>query len=94
MTTRMITVRENDSIVEAVKKFAQYKVGRLLVVNDQGQLAGILTGGDITRGLLEADQPRLSRRGDQPIPGKAYLRRHYFRPDQPDPSIFSEIKGF
>jgi predicted transcriptional regulator len=54
MTTRMITVRENESVVEAVKKFTQYKVGRLLVVNDQGQLTGILTGGDITRGLLEA----------------------------------------
>jgi len=54
MTTRMITVRENESVVEAVKKFAQYKVGRLLVVNERGQLTGILTGGDITRGLLEA----------------------------------------
>ena len=54
MTTRMITVRENESVVEAVKKFAQHKVGRLLVVNEQGQLTGILTGGDITRGLLEA----------------------------------------
>ena len=54
MTTRPITVRESESVVEAVKKFAQYKVGRLLVVNDQGDLKGILTGGDITRGLLEA----------------------------------------
>jgi CBS domain-containing protein len=54
MTTRMITVREKESVVEAVKKFAQYKVGRLIVVNEQGQLRGILTGGDITRGLLEA----------------------------------------
>jgi len=53
MTTRLITVLESESVVEAVKKFAQYKVGRLLVVNDQGQLRGILTGGDITRGLLE-----------------------------------------
>jgi CBS domain-containing protein len=54
MTTKPITVRRSDSVVEAVKKFTQYKVGRLLVVNDQGELAGILTGGDITRGLLEA----------------------------------------
>ena len=53
MTTQLITVRESESVVEAVKKFAQYKVGRLLVVNEQGHLRGILTGGDITRGLLE-----------------------------------------
>ena len=54
MTTKPITVRESDSVVEAVKRFTQYKVGRLLVVNDHGELVGILTGGDITRGLLEA----------------------------------------
>ncbi len=54
MTTKPITVLERESVVEAVKKFAQYKVGRLLVVNEQGDLRGILTGGDITRGLLEA----------------------------------------
>ncbi len=54
MTTQPITVKEGESVIEAVKRFAQYKVGRLLVVNDRGQLTGILTGGDITRGLLEA----------------------------------------
>ena len=54
MTTQPITVHENESVVEAVKKFAQHKVGRLLVVNEQGKVTGILTGGDITRGLLEA----------------------------------------
>jgi CBS domain-containing protein/anti-sigma regulatory factor (Ser/Thr protein kinase) len=54
MTTRLITIRQNESIVEAVKKFALHQVGRLLVVDDKGQIAGILTSGDITRGLLEA----------------------------------------
>ena len=54
MTTRLITVRENESVVEAVKRFTQHKVGRLLVVDEQGRLTGILTGGDITRGLLGA----------------------------------------
>lgn len=54
MSTRLITVQANESVVEAVKKFAQYKVGRLPVVNERGELVGILTGGDITRGLLEA----------------------------------------
>lgn len=54
MSTRLITVQANESVVEAVKKFAQHKVGRLPVVNERGELVGILTGGDITRGLLEA----------------------------------------
>jgi CBS domain-containing protein/anti-sigma regulatory factor (Ser/Thr protein kinase) len=54
MTRQPFTVRDNESVVEAVKKFAQYKVGRLLVVDENGQLCGILTGGDITRGLLKS----------------------------------------
>lgn len=54
MTRRVITIQPQESVIEAVKKFAQCKVGRLPVVDDQGRLVGILTGGDITRGLLEA----------------------------------------
>jgi len=54
MTRKLITVMEKESIIEAIKKFSQFHVGRLLVVNEQGDLTGILTGSDITRGLLEA----------------------------------------
>lgn len=54
MTRQLISVLEKASIIEAVKKFSQFRVGRLLVVNEQGTLTGILTGSDITRGLLEA----------------------------------------
>ena len=54
MTKQLITVMEKASIIEAVRKFSQFHVGRLLVVNYQGDLTGILTGSDITRGLLEA----------------------------------------
>lgn len=54
MTRQLITVMEKASIIEAVKKFSQFHVGRLPVVNEQGDLTGILTGSDITGGLLEA----------------------------------------
>ena len=54
MTGRIITVQEEESVVEAIRKFAEYGVGRLPVVDARGQLAGILTGSDITRGLLNA----------------------------------------
>jgi CBS domain-containing protein/anti-sigma regulatory factor (Ser/Thr protein kinase) len=53
MTTRLVTVHAEESVIEAVKKFARYQVGRLPVINDKGELAGILTSGDITRGVLE-----------------------------------------
>ncbi len=54
MTRQLITVLDKASIVEAIKKFSQFHVGRLLVVNEKGDLTGILTGSDITSGLLEA----------------------------------------
>jgi CBS domain-containing protein/anti-sigma regulatory factor (Ser/Thr protein kinase) len=54
MTRNVLTVRETESVIEAVKKFSEHGVGRLPVVDDQDRLVGILTGGDITRGLLEA----------------------------------------
>lgn len=54
MTTKMITVHAEESVIEAVKKFAKYEVGRLPVIDENGNLAGILTSGDITRGVLEA----------------------------------------
>ncbi len=53
MTTQLITVLETASIIEAIRKFYQFGVGRLLVVNEQGTLTGVLTANDITRGLLE-----------------------------------------
>lgn len=53
MTTQLITVLETASIIEAIRKFYQFSVGRLLVVNEQGGLTGILTANDITKGLLE-----------------------------------------
>ena len=52
MTTHLVTVQAEESVIEAVKKFARYQVGRLPVISDKGELVGILTSGDITRGVL------------------------------------------
>ena len=56
MTSPVITVNAYDSVIEAVKRFSQHRVGRLPVVNKEKKLTGILTSGDITRGLLRAIQ--------------------------------------
>lgn len=56
MSPKVVTVNALDPIVEALKSFAQTKFGRLVVVNDAGQLVGIITKGDVTRGLLGALQ--------------------------------------
>jgi anti-sigma regulatory factor (Ser/Thr protein kinase) len=56
MTSKVITVNALDPIVEALKLFAQTRFGRLAVTDDRGKLVGIITKGDITRGLVNAIQ--------------------------------------
>ena len=56
MTTSVITVRNTDQVVEALKTFRQYQVGRLPVLDPSGNLVGMLTKGDISEGLLAALQ--------------------------------------
>jgi CBS domain-containing protein/anti-sigma regulatory factor (Ser/Thr protein kinase) len=56
MTNKPIIVHEYDQVVEALKTFVQARVGRLPVVDENGNLVGIITKGDITRGLLRALQ--------------------------------------
>jgi len=54
MTTKLITVANTDPIIEALKKFVGTNFGRLLVVDKNQKLAGIITKGDINRGILKA----------------------------------------
>jgi|GEM_PF-4188 len=56
MTSSVISVHAFDSIVEALKLFSKTRVGRLAVVNKKNEISGIITKGDITRGLLDALQ--------------------------------------
>lgn len=56
MSPDVIVVQTADPVVEALKVFTRTRVGRLPVVNPDGSLAGILTKGDVTRGLLRALQ--------------------------------------
>jgi anti-sigma regulatory factor (Ser/Thr protein kinase) len=56
MTTQLHTIDQRDSVGQALKKFAQTRVGRLPVVDEQGELVGIITPDDVTRGVLKALQ--------------------------------------
>ncbi len=56
MSHNIISVNSFDTIFDTLKVFAKTKVGRLPVIDRQGQLAGFITKGDITRGLLSALQ--------------------------------------
>jgi CBS domain-containing protein/anti-sigma regulatory factor (Ser/Thr protein kinase) len=52
MTADVHTVFADETIIQAVNKFARFGFGRLPVVNRQGKLVGMLTQGDVVRGLL------------------------------------------
>ena len=54
MTRDVVTVGADEPAVQAVKLFARHGYGRIPVIDQQGKIAGIITGGDITRGLLIA----------------------------------------
>lgn len=56
MTTKVMTVSASEPVIEALKIFVTQRVGRLPVMNENNQLVGIITKGDITRGLLKALQ--------------------------------------
>jgi len=56
MTTNVLTVSSTEPVIEALKTFVVQKVGRLPVMDENNHLVGILTKGDITRGLLKALQ--------------------------------------
>ena len=56
MSSTLITVNGSAPVVEALQLFVTTKVGRLPVVDSQGKMIGLLTKGDITRGLLRALQ--------------------------------------
>jgi CBS domain-containing protein/anti-sigma regulatory factor (Ser/Thr protein kinase) len=53
MSSKLITVKEFDPVIEALKTFVHNRVGRLPVLDEQNKLVGIITKGDITRGLLK-----------------------------------------
>jgi CBS domain-containing protein/anti-sigma regulatory factor (Ser/Thr protein kinase) len=56
MSANVVSVNAYDPVVKALETFGEYRVGRLPVVDANGKLCGIITKGDITRGILTALQ--------------------------------------
>lgn len=56
MSTKLTTVMSYDPIVGAMQKFSDSGLGRLPVMNENNKLIGMITKGDITRGVLIALQ--------------------------------------
>ena len=56
MTRDVVTVASYDSIVKAIRVFTEKRLGRLPVLDEDQKLVGMITKGDITRGILVALQ--------------------------------------
>ncbi len=56
MTREVVTVANYDSIVKAMSTFTERGLGRLPVVDENNRVVGMITKGDITRGILVALQ--------------------------------------
>lgn len=59
MTSDVVTVKESQTVQEAAALMSQYNIGAIPVVNDSGQMVGILTDRDITlRTTAQGEQPQ------------------------------------
>jgi CBS domain-containing protein/anti-sigma regulatory factor (Ser/Thr protein kinase) len=56
MTRQAVTVASYESIVKAISTFTERQLGRLPVIDENLNLVGMITKGDITRGILVALQ--------------------------------------
>jgi len=56
MTREVVSVANYDSIVTAIRTFTEKQLGRLPVVDENNKLVGMITKGNITRGILVALQ--------------------------------------
>jgi len=53
MSTEVVTIHKDDSLVAVVDKFENYKYGRFPVVDDEKRVLGIISKEDIMHGILE-----------------------------------------
>lgn len=53
MTRQVVSLRPEETVVSAINLFARYSYGRFPVVDGEGNVVGIITKGDIVRGLLK-----------------------------------------
>ncbi|HEY4549741.1 MAG TPA: CBS domain-containing protein [Bacillus sp. (in: firmicutes)] len=59
MSDSVITIKESQTVQEAAELMSQYNIGSIPVVNNSGQLAGIITDRDITlRTTAQGENPR------------------------------------
>jgi CBS domain-containing protein len=53
MSTPLVTIPVNSTIMEAAERMSAYRIRRIVVVHEDGVLAGLLTAGDLAKWLAK-----------------------------------------
>lgn len=53
MSTPLVTIPVNSTVMEAAERMSAYGIRRIVVVNEDGALAGLLTAGDLAKWLAK-----------------------------------------
>lgn len=61
MTKDLVTARDDEPLIEALRRLENTGLGRLVVIDETATLVGILTKGDIVAGLLAALEEAYSK---------------------------------
>lgn len=71
MTSEIVCCRENDDVRHAAKLMQDSQLRRLLVVNEEGRLVGIVSLGDI---VLQTGDPKLAGKTLEKVSEPSYLK--------------------
>jgi CBS domain-containing protein len=71
MTSEVVCCRENDDVRHATKLMQDGQLRRLLVMNDEGRLVGIVSLGDI---VLQTGDPKLAGKTLEKVSEPSYLK--------------------
>ena len=56
MSTPLVTITPTATMTEAAKLMSEYKIRRLVVIDEEGDLAGIVAATDLARSLAEKQE--------------------------------------
>ncbi len=73
MTTDVFSVRENDFVFEAIRLMGDKQVRRVPIINEQGELAGIIAMADVA--LETEDQNEIAETLEEISSGKGFWKK-------------------
>ncbi len=74
MTSPVITIREDASVDDCIELMEQHKIRRLVVLDDEGELSGVIAEADLARAMRPEDVGELERIVSEPGTGPSLVQ--------------------